>query len=394
MIKKISAIVLALVLCLSVVVMPASALEDGQGALFSVELDKEYYSAGDTVTVKVFVEVADGKEWEASNIVIGMSSEVFNMDENAIDDIKASAVVNAAVESFYKAPTDTSWAWQENETILKNINDNNTTEEQAVYDQYVKLLFGKNANGSHENCRSTKNGLPSDELNAETDPYVTFELQVREDVADGTVINVGVPTGSIAKNYTYYKAFSNPGKATTKANVVSATAGYTTATIGAPELAIDEWKEQINFDLDGNGFYEGAFAIRQFVEFTNLLDVFGSADEAKDASDDNGLTEVGFVYATTADYDAKEAEAVIEAGASSGAYTLDNRAYVSTSAKSGSFVMGYTVKNVKDASVSLTILAYAKYMVDGEEKIATHEIVGNYSEIYNKNVSKIPPVKA
>lgn len=394
MIKKISAIVLALVLCLSVVVMPASALEDGQGALFSVELDKEYYSAGDTVTVKVFVEVADGKEWEASNIVIGMSSEVFNMDENAIDDIKASAVVNAAVESFYKAPTDTSWAWQTNATILKNINDNNTTEEQAVYDQYVKLLFGKNANGSHENCQSTKNGLPSDELNAETDPYVTFELKVREDVADGTVINVGVPTGSIAKNYTYYKAFSNPGNATTKANVVSATAGYTTATVGeaTPELTIVKDKTQINFDPDQNGYYEGTFAIRQFVEFDNLLDVFGTLAEAKDGADGTGLTEVGFVYATTDSYNKTDALAVIDAGASSGAYTLDNDAYISTTSKANSFVMGYTVKNIADKSVSLTILAYAKYVVNGEEAIATFEIAGDYSDIYSTYESKIPPV--
>ena len=55
--------------------------------------------------------------------------------------------------------------------------------------------------------------------------------------------------------------------------------------------------------------------------------------------------------------------------------------------------MGYTVKNIADKSVSLTILAYAKYVVNGEEAIATFEIAGDYSDIYSTYESKIPPVK-
>lgn len=405
MIKKISAIVLALVLCLSVVVMPASAYTLGSGSevAYEIRLDKDSYSAGDTVKISLFLYGKEGLEFGTGAIVIGMNSAVFAGTETPAD-IQASSTSGDAMASWYKDASAATWAWQTNATILTNIANGNTAEENAMFDQYLKIVLAKNASGSHANIGSNKNGIPTEEINADSEAGVAFfsiQLKLNDDIPDGTAINVGIPTGSMPKNYTYMNYYKSPGTLSTVVKTTAATSeivNSTTATVGeaTPELTIVKDKTQINFDPDQNGYYEGTFAIRQFVEFDNLLDVFGTPAEAKDGADGTGLTEVGFVYATTDKYNKTDALAVIDDNTESGtygAYTLDNDAYISTTAKAGSYVMGYTVKNIADKSVSLTILAYAKYVVNGEEAIATFEIAGDYSDIYSTYESKIPPVK-
>lgn len=410
MVKKISAIVLALVLCLSVVVLPVSAagfgdgysLPDGAQIAFKVELDKEYYSAGDTATVSIYVVADESLEFGAGAIAVGFNTAVFNTTDNTAATIKASATSTELYGTYYKTANQSSWGLLTGttNTQIKKIIANNTAEENTLYDAYAKITVGRNMSGTHENAASNKNGIYGSEISSTSEPLITFKLKVAADVADGTAINVGITSGSVssAAGQTYFKVFSDPGNATTAVNTDETTTDMsslvTTATVGeaTPDLTIVKDKTQINFDVDGNKLYEGTFAIRQFVEFDNLLDVFGTLAEAKDGADGTGLTEVGFVYATTDSYNKTDALAVIDAGASSGAYTLDNDAYISTTSKANSFVMGYTVKNIADKSVSLTILAYAKYVVNGEEAIATIEIAGDYSDIYSTYESKIPPV--
>lgn len=411
MVKKISAIILALVLCLSVVVLPVSAagfaddyaLPDGAQMAFRIELDKEYYSAGDMATVSIYFVGDESLEFGAGAISIGVNTAVFNATDNTTTTIKQSATSSDAYNSFYKPAKSSTWSFltSTTNTNFKKIANNSTAEENAMYNAYVKLVIARDLNNStHENGQSNMNGIYGYDLSSASEPIVTFKLKVASGVADGTVINVGIPSGSYttAAKQTYMNYYSDPGNATTTTTLVDSLVDMSdcklTATIGAatPELTIVKDKTQINFDPDQNGYYEGKFAIRQFVEFDNLLDVFGTLAEAKDGADGTGLTEVGFVYATTDSYNKTDALAVIDAGASSGAYTLDNDAYISTTSKANSFVMGYTVKNIADKSVSLTILAYAKYVVNGEEAIATFEIAGDYSDIYSTYESKIPPV--
>ena len=454
MIKKISAIVLALVLCLSVVVVPVSAVELGDAKqAFEVKFDKEYYSAGDTAVVSVYVKAAEGYEIGASYLTIGLNSAVFPQGENSTTDIKASLVTNGVGSTHFKDPATFSTVQWATSGQVSGMTSSNTADENALYDQYIRISLNKNT----EDGTGTKNGFPAAELNNDEDPIIQFELDVATGLADGTAINAAVTTGSISKGLSYIGYYSAPGSSTQtkKFTVADSTTVAATATIGAatptytvtykdgdtvlekfadveegkptptisdptkdgfffkgwspavaetvtadatyvaewiPALTIAKDKTQINFDVDGNKLYEGTFAIRQFVEFDNLLDVFGTAAEATNGADGTGLTEIGFVYATTDSYKKADALAVIDAGASSGAYTLDNDAYISTTSKANSFVMGYTVNNIADASVSLTILAYAKYVVNGEEAIATIEIAGDYSDIYSTYESKIPPV--
>ncbi len=240
MIKKISAIVLALVLCLSVVVMPASAYELGASSeiAYVVELDKDSYSAGETVTIKVFLYGKSGLEFGTGAIIVGCNTAVFDQAENDKADVQASAVGSELNESYYKAANGSTWAWQTNTTVYNNIVAGNTAAENAMFDQYMKYTIARNTSGTHDNAGSNKNGLPADEINADAEngiPFVSFQLKLKDDIADGTVINVGVPTGAMPKNYCYMNYYKDPGNLTTVVKTTQATSeivNSTTATIG------------------------------------------------------------------------------------------------------------------------------------------------------------------
>ena len=74
MVKKISALVLALVLCLSVVVVPASAgveLGDDTFAI-ALEWDKSSYQAGETAYLSVYADGADDMSFYTGTITFGV----------------------------------------------------------------------------------------------------------------------------------------------------------------------------------------------------------------------------------------------------------------------------------------------------------------------------------
>lgn len=180
---------------------------------YKVVLDKEQYNAGDTVTVSVFFDAVAGKEWSTGAIVFGCNSDVFAQEENLDADIKSSLVFSEPWGSFYKSPENAGWAWQTKATIYNNIVMNNTEQENVLFDQYLKYVIARNISGTHENATTLKNGLSTEDLLSEA-PQFTFQLKIRDDVEDGTVINIGVPKGPMAKNYTYMNYFESPGSAT------------------------------------------------------------------------------------------------------------------------------------------------------------------------------------
>ena len=82
MIKKISAIMLALLICLSVMILPTSAaveLGDAQIAI-ALEWDKPYYNPGDTATLSIYVDAADDLSLYTGAITVGFNSSVISMD--------------------------------------------------------------------------------------------------------------------------------------------------------------------------------------------------------------------------------------------------------------------------------------------------------------------------
>lgn len=409
MVKKISAIILALVLCLSVVVLPVSAagfaddyaLPDGAQMAFRIELDKEYYSAGDMATVSIYFVGDESLEFGAGAISIGVNTAVFNATDNTTTTIKQSATSSDAYNSFYKPAKSSTWSFltSTTNTNFKKIANNSTAEENAMYNAYVKLVIARDLNNStHENGQSNMNGIYGYDLSSASEPIVTFKLKVASGVADGTVINVGIPSGSYttAAKQTYMNYYSDPGNATTTTTLVDSLVDMSdcklTATIGAPALAIEKEKQQIKFGVT-DGEYNNTFAARTFVKFTNFSEVFDDAADALDTADGDGLLEVGFVYKvgafdeTTAKNYIADAEFgdVIGTEKSVDGYTIDRHAYVSTSVVENGYAMGATINNIPaaDKTTNITVLAYAKYTTGGDPVYAYCPVSGTFETLYN-----------
>ena len=153
MIKKISAIVLALVLCLSVVVVPVSAMDlDGSVIGYEVKFDKEYYNPGDEAVVSVYVNAAEGYELGTFMISIGFQSSVFKAEDNS--DVKSTAVTNGAYQMLYADIANANFGWSA-ANIVTNIKNSCTAEENALYDAYMCIQGSRDASSSITN----KNGL-------------------------------------------------------------------------------------------------------------------------------------------------------------------------------------------------------------------------------------------
>ena len=250
MVKKISAIFLALVLCLSVMVVPVSAYELASGSriAYVVTTDKEYYSAGETVTINLYMYGDASLQYAAGAVVFGCHSDVFDQSENDAADVKASATTGETAGTFYKHFEEQTWAWQTNTTIYNNIVTNNTDEENELFDQFIKVAIARQgtSTGTHANSQNTKLGYPGSDMNAESEagiPFVSFQLKLRDDLADGTKVNVGIPTGPMAKNYTYINVFSDPGNATTvtKTSQSDSEVVWATATKGVAPCENHTW---------------------------------------------------------------------------------------------------------------------------------------------------------
>lgn len=368
MIKKISAIILALVLCLSVVVVPASALSDDKLIEYRVELDSDTYKAGDTVTVNLYINVADGYEWGAMTFVLGVSDVFVEPGENETASIKESSVSNDLVMSFYKDPAGQSWAWQTNATVLTNITGANTAEENAMYSDYLKFAFARSTSGSHEyaNTSGTKNGLTADEINGETAPAISFDLTLRDDLEDGAEINVGVTSGSITK-YGFAAYYTQPGVKTTTYKVTAAESDFVVgnATIGSAKeyeaSIVSYWKDQIKMD---NSEYT-SFSIRHLaqIEASVWESTFGT-DEDKDATGTKNITDIGFIFQKGDGFDKDAAANWLEAGATDDSFTKAKVNFVSTGMKEDYYVFSCTITNMSDPDAALSSLGYVVWVDD------------------------------
>lgn len=401
MIKKISAIVLALVLCLSVVVMPASALElaSGMNVAFELKWDKEYYNPGDTATLSVYMKATDDLELATGSIIIGLNSAQITQADNPVADLKANAVGSDLWNSYWKDPASSQISWLAS-AIVTRVETANSDAEKGIYDQYMKIVIARNTSGSHANAGSNKNGLPGADINALEEPIITFSYVVSADAAEGTKLNAGITSGSLTCSpaQTAFKYYSNPGNATTAPSVAASTIDVTSAaaesTIGEPSVDLilgSANREQIKFDKDlTTGEYAGTFAYRTFVELVNLEEVFGDAASADNTdagmADNTYITEAGYVV-TAGTLDEAGAKAYVEGtGSLPSAHVADDSAYISTSYISGKYVMALTITNIPDAdkTASLGGLAYVKYMQNGTEKVAYFTITSQtFSGLYD-----------
>lgn len=387
MIKKIGAIVLALVLCLSVVVVPASALDESSYIGYEIVLDKDYYAAGETVVVSLYLHAKEGLEFGTGAIVIGCNSAVFDTAENVANDIKAGSAMSENAVTYYKDGPDVAWAWQSG-TVLNNIISNNSAEENAKFDQFLKFAVNKQgSNGSHEFATNTKRGYSSEELNADVEagiPFMTFELKLRDDIEDGTKIEIGVPEGPMAKNYTYMNYLKSPGTATTLVKTTadnSEVVWVTEAQIGEEPaefvpLTVSYWKDQIRFDKKADGSYFGTFDYRILATIDNFDEVIGT--------DYDKVTDVGFIFNKGAAIVEADAKAQVEGGAKT--YSQVDNVYVSTAYQGETYVISCLVNNIADADkgTTLSAMAYVEYVVDGVTYYAYSAVqTSTFTTLYN-----------
>lgn len=407
MIKKISALILALVLCLSVVVVPASAagveLGDAKVA-FALEWDKASYSAGDTAVLSVYLDVADDIAIESGAITIGLNSAVINTTDNPIADVKANATVCDLFASYFKDPTS-NIAWL-NTTIAGKVTGANTTEEQALYDHYIKLGMSKNtSSGTHANALLNNDGLYGSEIDSTT-PIYTLTFKIASDVADGTAVKAAITTGTLtmpstAAPSTYIKAYSSPGTATTKANVAATSTnieqadttvanGGTDVTIGAAS-PVKAMSTQIRFnalETTENDVTVRDFDIRSraSISHADFASYIGTEDEAKAASK-AGTLYFGFVYYadSTVAFDQTKAQAAIDAKATAG---LDGYVYYECSELVKNDSVYFWNCYMTDAAYEDSVSAIGFIVIDGETYFADAVKATDFSTLYDDNYAK------
>lgn len=408
MVKKISAIILALVLCLSVVVVPASAnfaddyeLPADARVAFRVELDKTHYSAGDIATVSVYVRANEDYEFGPGAITIGVNTAVFNATDNTNKTIKASATSNEVYNSFYKEAGSATWSFltSSTNTNVKKIVGANTSEENSLYNAYVKVVVARNMNGDHYNAAELNNGLPGAEINSCEEPFVTFQLKVASDVADGTAVNVAITSGTIASSakQSYFDIFNDPGNSSTKTSTNATTTDMTAglvadAVIGAASIVNPLRDGQIRFHKDAAGAYANSFDVRALavIEGNDFTTKFGDIAAAK-----TKIKEVGFVFAQGANVTAPSMDAVkalVEKGTAAAGYTKKTVNYISTSVEPGSYVFSCIAAGIPDAEKTNSLVAVgyiawdsnADGEVDSYAYYPTAQTI-SFKQLYNVN---------
>lgn len=406
MFKKISAVVLALVLCLSVMVLPTYAgfdssyeLPAGKDIAYKIELDKDKYAAGDIATIKVYFYVNPEKELGTGALVFGMNSAVFSMADNPIDDVKSSSTGNETFNSFYETPPKAVWAWQTNATVLSRLKDKNTEEENARYDQYIKIIVAREISGSHENAFKNKNGLPATDINADKDPFITFQLKVRDDFDPSTQVCVGIPTGAMPNRYTYMNWYSELGISNkvikTTLDTTDLSAIYTIANLPVSEPVVALNKKQVKFVSDGMGGVEKdyKFRVKSVVSEADWNAFFANTNVAGETT--NLVENVGIVaYKGTADWDADTAKAVV-AGTPATGYTAAETDYIQKIDGDNAYFGAIIELNSDTCGYDITFMGYVKYKdADGVSQIifydaeATAAVHSKYTVNVNQWISE------
>lgn len=371
MTKKIGALIFALVLCLSVVVMPMSVnaaeivLEEGQQIGFLLEWDQAYYHPGDTATLSVYMDAADDLSLQGGSVLIGLNSAVFSSTENTKEDLAANSTTAEWFNAYYTEISAGKVAWLA-DTVVPKVQAANTDEENALYDQYVKVSFGKNSGGWHENTGTTKAGFGGADFVTD-EPAFTLTFKVRDDAQEKTVAKAAVTSGSktCSPVQTTMKYYKTPGTATTTANIAatatSVEKAITPDAVAIRDAHVNPLKGQIRF-ASKESFDVRALAVISKADFAEL---FGSEEAAATM-----IKEVGFVFATDSNVEDPDMDAVknyVENGVQVTGYLKQSVGYLSTSLINGGYGFSCMITDLTTAQLgdSLVAVGYVKYVKEG-----------------------------
>lgn len=410
MMKKIGAVLLALVLCLSVAVLPVSAgfdadytLADGKRIAYKVELDKASYNAGETVTVKVFLKGDSGVEFHTGSLLFGVNSDVFDITVNAANTVKATAVANETFNSFYNDVTGLNWAWQA-AAIKTRIATASTAEENALYNEYLKVVLTRNTSGSHANAGLNTNGLPGNDVNADAEPFIQFQLKLKDNIADGTPVNVAITSGSIkcSPAQTAFKAFldgstKNVSPAVDTYDVSAAVASATVGEVAPAGPVLTKASSQVKMTATSATTVADAFQFRVISSISAADWDTYFANTGKAGATANAITNVGFVaYKGTTGFNLDTAKAAV-AGTAADGYQVATTDYIQhadgTDAKFGCRIDITSAETRSD----VTYVAFAQYLdASGAAQVVFYEtsyealLATNYTGIVAAYLNAFP----
>ena len=246
MVKKISAIFLALVLCLTALVVPVSALELGDADIaFELKWDKEYYKGGDTATLYVYMDAADTLSLYTGSFAIAFDSDVISLEDNPAG--FQSAEMADWFRAYYQEAADkTSYLTADKGKPFTAMYDACSDDEKAIFDWALKFTAGRDGSGSHDNCANSKAGFGGEEFIAD-EPIITYTFKIADGVEDGTAVTAFIPASSATASpaQTAWKYYKNPGNATTTGNVaatdIDVTQAVATATFGVEPCEEHTW---------------------------------------------------------------------------------------------------------------------------------------------------------
>ncbi len=397
MVKKISAVLLALVLCFSVVVLPASAtgfpadytLADGMNVAYKLEWDKASYNPGDTAYLKVYMRVADGYELSTGNIAIGFNSSVITQADNPVATLKANAVASEAWTGYWKAPDACTTSWLAN-TIVSRIQTANTAEENALYDQYMKVVIGRDtATGTGEFATDNTHGAPAADINAlGEEPVITYAYKVSASVANGTELKAAITSGTLSATpaQTSFKYMTAPGSTNKTANVTGfdVSEAVATATVGTPAPAgpaLSHVRRELKMDVQDGAVVKGSEQLRVVSAISQADWNAYFANTTTERATANAIQEVGIVayQGQVAAFNADTAKAVAQ-GTPADGYTAAKTDYIQNdTAASGNYLFGARIK-YQSAAFDTTYLAYVKYLdAAGQVAYAFYDTTTIYS---------------
>lgn len=410
MMKKIGAVLLALVLCLSVAVLPVSAgfddgytLADGKRIAYKVELDKASYNAGETVTVKVFLKGDSGVEFHTGSMLFGVNSAVFDTTVNAANTVKATASANDTFSSFYNEITGLNWAWQA-AAIKTRIATASTAEENELYNEYLKVVLSRNLSGSHPNAGLNTNGLPAYEVNADAEPFIQFQLKLRDDIADGTPVNVAITSGAIKCKpaQTAFKAFldgstKNVSPAVDTYDVSAAVASATVGEVAPAGPVLTKANSQVKMTATSATTVADAFQFRVISSISAADWDAYFANTGKADATANAITKVGFVvYKGTTGFNLDTAKAAV-AGTAADGYQVATTDYIQhVDGADAKFGCRIDITSAETRS-DVTYVAFAQYLdASGAAQVVFYEtsyealLATNYTGIVAAYLNAFP----
>ena len=413
MVKKISAVLLALVLCLSVVVLPTTAagfeedyqFADGKRIAYKLELDKANYNPGDTVTVHVYVRTDEGLELHTGSMLFGMNTALVDQTaaENVANTLRTTATGNDMFMSYYTDPATINWAWQR-DVIIQRVEATNTAEENELYDEYLKVVFTRNRAGTHANAGSNTAGLPAADIASDSAPFLTFQFKLRDDIPAGTPLNIAITSGSITSTpaQTAYQSYTDGNTrpaAIPQANY-DVSAAVATATVGTPVAAgpvVAKSRAQVKMTATSDTTVADAFTFRVISTITDAdWDAYFANTAA--GGDTSAIQRLGFVaYKGTEGFDMETAKAVAQGTPTEG-YEVAWTDYVQKADDSSDAYFGARLEITSAETRSdVTYVGVVEYLdAEGQTAYAFYDAAGqallntNYDTIVEDYLATYP----